>query len=131
MNREKAVTAHVMTNDPTLWNAESEDELALNRYPLLYPADEYECDNLHSSLFSLPELRQPNLGWIRSRNGHAAVNLQVWAENYGLAYCDLACWEWGDVLWDSERLVRWKAPTLQEWNREQQSYVILTVGELI
>jgi hypothetical protein len=42
-------------------------------YPLLYPAEQYERDDIATALFSFPVLEQANLGWIRHRLGNDLV----------------------------------------------------------
>jgi hypothetical protein len=92
--------------------------LGEDTYPFLYPAEHYERDDIATALFSFPVLEQPTLGWVRHWLGNDLVDPIIW-EYINFPLGNTKDWDWGYVFWDTERLIRWKAPILEVEDSER------------
>lgn len=121
--RQNSIVSNVrILWDEGLWEVEGAkdltDEWGDQTPRLLFPADRYERNDLADVISSFPILDQPNLGWIKKWCDSTPLHPDIWRSRY--YYVESAAdvsdaghvWDWGYVLWDSDRVVQWKAPSL-------------------
>ncbi|OKL62597.1 hypothetical protein UA08_02377 [Talaromyces atroroseus] len=89
------------------------------RLPLLSPADRYEREDLADVISSWPLLEQPNQAWIKYWCAGTPLHPDIWLIyplGHGVPTCalDTGEWDWGYVLWDTERILQWNPPVLEQ-----------------
>lgn len=109
-NRQNKVAVNVGIVSNTLWSIEQGFNYWTEMYPLLYPASEYHVVDLEETLPFLPVLERPTLGWVKLCLHHNPIHES--AEPTDLWHLHQIEWDWAFAIWDSERLLRWKAPIL-------------------